>query len=183
MSRSSLRAAQARAWSTRQFPRVSAALENIGKLRLRRLPCYHCSIIHAILRLCDRPSPPSFLARRASPGRLIGEASLSTFAFYWAASVRLHRPFAGAMKECWPSCQMMAKEKVLECLRSECYPKAQAADREARLLRCAANLVVTFMDGVGGAVLARLQCPVHVAQRVVAYCCLLGAGSHLIGWL
>lgn len=70
----------------------------------------------------------------AAPGSaLLADSSASTFAFYWSAGLRAHRAFQSVIVPCFNNCSaahQRDKDRVSQCLKSQCYPAAQAADHK-----------------------------------------------------
>eukprot|EP00191_Tetraselmis_sp_GSL018_P003786 CAMPEP_0177598730 /NCGR_PEP_ID=MMETSP0419_2-20121207/12543_1 /TAXON_ID=582737 /ORGANISM="Tetraselmis sp., Strain GSL018" /LENGTH=412 /DNA_ID=CAMNT_0019091271 /DNA_START=204 /DNA_END=1442 /DNA_ORIENTATION=+ len=76
-------------------------------------------------------APPVLEVVRRNRNALLGDASASTFAFYWAASQRLHGAFREAMAPCWEACAKGPRASLTRCVDSSCFPAAMRADEEA----------------------------------------------------
>eukprot|EP00873_Tetraselmis_striata_P009748 jgi/Tetstr1/430012/TSEL_019873.t1 len=78
-------------------------------------------------------TPGALSALAAQPDGLLGDASASTLAFYWAAGQRTHAGFKSVIVPCWKNCTDAGgpRDAFRRCMDDTCFPAARAADRAA----------------------------------------------------
>jgi hypothetical protein len=96
---------------------------------------YWAELEKKFVTLMEQLAPAFKEVEKAPLTKVLGDASESTFAFYWSAGGRSHRGFQAVIAPCHDNCTKgpSTPESIGACMSKNCYPAALEADKMVRI--------------------------------------------------